>query len=377
MRSFFLLPFITFLSFTSLAQSQKAESEFETLINELQVVGLSVVAVKNNEIVYQHNFGMQDVEKQIPLNDKSIFRIASISKSFSATTIMQLIEAKKLKLEDDFSKLVGFKIRNPNFPNTVITLKMIMSHTSSISDRNGYFNLDVINPDKNPEWAKCYNNYAPGTQYEYCNLNYNMIGAVIERQTNERFDMRIRHHILDPLGLYGGYNVDSLDASRFATLYDYDSASKQFMASPQAYASRKEQISNYTMGYTTPIFSPTGGMKIGAVDLAKYMMMHMNDGTYKDVKIMSKKSARQLRVKISEEEGYGMAMRQATDLVPGKLLNGHTGSAYGLYSAMFFHPEEKFGFIVITNGCLPDQEPDIRTVLRRSIAILYNNFVKE
>jgi CubicO group peptidase (beta-lactamase class C family) len=93
------------------------------------------------------------------------------------------------------------------------------------------------------------------------------------------------------------------------------------------------------MGYTTPIFSPTGGMKIGAVDLAKYMMMHMNDGTYKGVKIMSKKSARQLRVKISEEEGYGMAMRQSNDLVPGKMLNGHTGSAYGLYSAMFFHPE--------------------------------------
>jgi CubicO group peptidase (beta-lactamase class C family) len=377
MRHFSLAFVISLLSFASFAQHQKAEREFETLINELQVVGLSVVAVKNNEIVYQHNFGMQDVGKQIPLNNKSIFRIASISKSFSATTIMQLIEAKKLRLDDDFSKLVGFKIRNPNFPNTVITLKMIMSHTSSISDRNGYFNLDVINPDKNPEWAKCYNTYAPGTQYEYCNLNYNMIGAVIERHTNERFDMRIRYHILDPLGLYGGYNVDSLDASRFATLYNYDSASQQFMASPQAYASRSEQISNYTMGYSTPIFSPTGGMKIGAVDLAKYMMMHMNDGMYKGIKIMSKKSARQLRVKISEEEGYGMAMRQATDLVPGKLLNGHTGSAYGLYSAMFFHPKEKFGFVVITNGCLPDQESDIRAVLRRSITILYNNFVKE
>ena len=151
MRSLLLTLIITFLPFFSFSQHQQAEREFETLINELQVVGLAVVAVKNNEIVYQHNFGMQDVEKQIPLNDKSIFRIASISKSFSATTIMQLIEARKLKLDDDFSKLVGFKIRNPNFPNTVITLKMVMSHTSSISDRNGYFSLDVINPDRNPE----------------------------------------------------------------------------------------------------------------------------------------------------------------------------------------------------------------------------------
>jgi hypothetical protein len=107
------------------------------------------------------------------------------------------------------------------------------------------------------------------------------------------------------------------------------------------------------------------------------MTMHMYNGTYKGVKIMSKKSAERLRKKISEEEGYGMAIREATQLIPGQTLKGHTGSAYGLFSAMFFHPKEKFGFVVITNGCIPDDKSDIRNVLSRSIAILYNNFVKE
>ena len=78
------------------------------------------------------------------------FRIASISKSFSATSIMQLVEAKKLSLDDDVSKLVGFKVRNPRFPKTVITLRMILSHRSSINDSQGYFTLDAINPAKNP-----------------------------------------------------------------------------------------------------------------------------------------------------------------------------------------------------------------------------------
>lgn len=377
MIRFVTLALSLLIAVSAFAQNENAEKEFQALIDELDIVGLAVVAVKKGEIVYTHNFGMQDVEKNIPLNEQSIFRIASISKSFSATTIMQLIEQKKLTLEDDFSKLVGFKIRNPKYPNTIITLKMIMSHTSSINDSQGYFNLDVINPDKNKDFSKSYSDYAPGTKYSYCNLNYNMVGAVIERQTGERFDVRIKRGILNPLGLYGGYNVDSLDANRFATLYEYDSINKSFKPSPQAYASRSEELKTYQMGYTTPIFSPTGGMKISAQDLAKYMTMHMYDGTYKGTKIMSKKSAERLRKKISEEEGYGMAIREAKDLIPGKVLKGHTGSAYGLFSAMFFHPKEKFGFVVITNGCIPDNKSDIRNVLSKSMVILYNNIIKE
>jgi CubicO group peptidase (beta-lactamase class C family) len=377
LRSCTLIFSILFVSIFCAGQNPQAEKELQSVIDDLDVVGLSVVVVNKGDIVYKHQFGMQDVEKNIPLNDRTLFRIASISKSFSAVTIMQLIEAGKLNLEDDASKLVGFAVRNPKFPDKVITLKMLLSHTSSINDSQGYFYLDLIDPGKNPNWAKCYSDYTPGAKYLYCNLNFNMIGAIIERQTGDRFDQRIKHRILDPLGLYGGYCVDSLDASRFATLYDYDTLNKKFTAMPQAYAPRTEEIRNYIMGYSTPVFSPTGGMKITAEDLAKYMTMHMYNGSYKGVKIMSIKSAEKMREKISEEEGYGMAMRTATELIPGKVLKGHTGSAYGLYGAMFFDPKDKFGFVVITNGCIPDNQSDIRNVLSRSIAILYNNIIKK
>ena len=67
-----------------------------------------------------------------------------------------------------------------------------MSHTSSIKDSEGYFNLDVINPDKNVNWAKCYNNYAPGKGYMYCNLNFNMVGTIIEKLSGERFDQYVK-----------------------------------------------------------------------------------------------------------------------------------------------------------------------------------------
>lgn len=372
----YLLVFLSFITISTFAQKEKAEAEIDSIMKKRSVVGLSVAVIKDGKLSYAHSFGLKNVENNTPLTDESIFRIASISKSFSATAIMQLVEAKKLALSDDFSSLVGFKVRNPKFPETIITLKMVLSHTSSINDSEGYFNLDVINPAKNPNWAKCYNNYAPGAGYQYCNLNFNMVGAIIEKISGERFDQYIKHHILDPLGLYAGYCVDSLDRNKFVTLYEYDGKSKKFTAAPAAYNPRSEEISNYKLGYSTPIFSPTGGMKISATDLAKYMTMHMNFGKYGKVRIISKKSAKIMQTKLSDDENYGLALWTSDQLIPGKTMVGHTGSAYGLYSAMFFNPKEKFGIVVITNGCNPTYSNGFCDATRESLNALYSNLIK-
>ena len=212
---------------------------------------------------------------------------------------------------------------------------MVLSHRSSINDSQGYFSLDAINPAKNLNWAKCYNNYAPDSGFQYCNLNYNMAGTIIEKTSGERFDLYIQKRILQPLELYGGYCVDSLDKQRFATIYEYHTDSAKFIASPNAYAPRSEEIANYTMGYSTPIFSPTGGMKISATDLAKYMLMHSNKGKTNCNRVISKRSARKMQTMLSEKEEYGLALSTSNKLINGVLLTGHTGSAYGLNSAMF------------------------------------------
>lgn len=358
------------------AQNAKVESAIQELMKELDAVGVAVAVVKDGKLTYTKSFGFQDIETKKPLTQDAIFRIASISKSFSATAIMQLVEARKLSLNDDFSDLVGFKVRNPKYPNTKITLKMVLSHRSSINDNEGYFNLDAINPDKNKNWANCYNDYEPGKGYQYCNFNFNMIGAVIEKKSGQRFDNYIKSKILNPLNLYGGYNVDSLDANRFATLYEYNAKAKDFSAATAAYNPRREEIKNYILGYSTPIFSPTGGMKIAAIDLAKYMIMHMNYGEANGTRLISKKSAKTMQRKLSDAEGYGLALTTVDDLIPNTVLKGHTGSAYGLYSSMFFEPKLKFGFVVITNGCNPIELNGKNSLTSKIINILYGNLIK-
>ncbi|MFT4017775.1 MAG: serine hydrolase domain-containing protein [Agriterribacter sp.] len=367
------------LCISSIVFSQEGKIAFriDSVMKQYEMVGVSVAVVKKGDLIYTRSYGLKDIEAQTPLKETDIFRIASISKSFSATSIMQLVEAKKLSLDDDVSNLIGFKVRNPKFPDKVITLKMLLSHTSSLNDSEGYFTLDVINPEKNTNWAKCYSDYAPGADYRYCNLNFNMVGTIIERRSGQRFDKYVKEHILDPLGLYGGYQVGALDASKFVTLYEYDSATQKFTAAPMAYNPRTSEIEQYVMGYSTPIFSPTGGMKISAADLAKYMTMHMYFGNYKGVRIIKKKSSRIMQTPVSSgEEGYGLALHKTKKIIPGKTLTGHTGSAYGLYSMMFFEPKEKFGIVAITNGCNPVYVNDFNQPLRAVVNVLYEELIK-
>ncbi len=358
------------------AQSEKAEAAIQSIMQSSPVVGLSVAVVKNNKVIYNHSFGFKDVEKQLPLTNASIFRIASISKSFTTTAIMQLVAEKKIRLDQDISELVGFKVRNPAYPNTVITLKMALSHRSSINDSEGYFSLDAIDPATNPNFAKCYNAYEPDKGYMYCNLNYNLAGSILEKITGIRFDKYIQQQILDPLGLYGGYNVNALDSNLIAKIYEFNKETQGFTLSPNAYAPRTEEINNYTMGRSTPLFSPTGGMKISANDLAKYMIMHSQLGKYDGGRMISKNLSQQMQAIISEEENYGMALETTTQLIPGKTMIGHTGVAYGLYSLMFFEPKEKIGFIVISNGCDPKTINGINGVLHQTVNSLYDNLIR-
>lgn len=360
----------------AIAQPAAAEAAIDALMKEMPVAGLSVAVVRKGKVVYTKAFGYRDLDTKEPLRTDHIFRIASISKSFTATSLMQQIEAGKISLQDDVSTLVGFPVRNPAFPDQVITLDMLLSHRSSINDSQGYFSLDAIDPAKNPDWKKAYNAYAPGKGYMYCNLNYNMAGAILERISGERFDQYVKHHILDPLGLYGGYCVDSLDNTRLAHIYEYRTDSAKFIPSPAAYNPRSAEIAAHLPGRTTPIFSPTGGMKISAPHLARYMIMHSRMGKYRGGRIMRKSSAEEMQRARSEKEGYGLALTTSNNIIKGVEMRGHTGSAYGLYSAMFWQPKEKYGFVVISNGCHPGYTDGMNTVIRRTINILNEAFIK-
>ncbi|HCV15307.1 MAG TPA: serine hydrolase, partial [Rikenellaceae bacterium] len=162
--------FITVATIVTACSFQSKERQVEEQIGKIMdstgAVGLAVAVVKDGKIIYSNSFGYKNLEEQTPLVKEDIFRIASISKSFTTTALMTLVEKGLFGLDDDVSNLVGFTVRNPKYPDVPITVKLLLSHTSSMNDAGGYFRLDVINPEKNPDYAKSYNDYEPGSKYE-------------------------------------------------------------------------------------------------------------------------------------------------------------------------------------------------------------------
>jgi len=135
------------------------------------------------------------------------------------------------------------------------------------------------------------------------------------------------------------------------------------------------------MGKSTPIFSPTGGMKIAPKDLAKHMLVQMNQGTWNGVRILKPESVASMQTPYEYSDGkesvYGFAISTTSNLIEGETLKGHTGSAYGLYSAMFFEPKQKFGFVMMTNGYQAKRSDNgFLTIQSDVINALYDIFIK-
>ncbi|MEG0891632.1 MAG: serine hydrolase domain-containing protein [Bacteroidales bacterium] len=367
-------------SCAQLTKEEQLNNELKSIMEKNEAIGLAVAAVKDGKIIYTNSFGYKDKENKIELKNEDIFRIASISKSFTATAIMQMVEQGKIDLEGDVSQYIGFPVRNPAYPQIPITIRMLLSHSSSLNDSEGYFKINVINPDSSATFAKAYNSYEPGTKYDYCNLGYNTLGTILERISGERFDQYIVNHILKPIGVYGGYNVEELDSTKFVKIYEYQ-PNGTFLYAPEAYAKKTKEIATYKMGFSTPIFSPTGGLKISAQDLAKVMIMHMNLGKIKNpntpdsIQIIDKHSAELMQTKIisptNEGDAYGFAIRISDQLIDGKTMIGHTGGAYGVFTAMFWDKDKKIGFVTMTNGCKENREKHFISLSRQATNAMY------
>lgn len=382
MKKLFILAAAVATLFACTSKEQQFNQEVAAIMERNNNVGLALVAVNDGQVVLNERYGVKNLETGEPIAKDDIFRIASISKSFTATAIMQLVEQGKLNLQQDVSELVGFKVRNPKFPEKVITVEMLLSHTSSMNDANGYFTINAINPDSSATWQTAWNAYEPGTGYEYCNLGFNTLGTILERISGERFDKYIVNHILNPIGVYGGYEVLSLDSTKFVNLYSWDSEKGEYSHSPAAYATREEEIKNYVFGHSTAVFSPTGGLKISPQDLAKVMQMHMNLGTTPEgTQIISKESAEAMQSivapKTDEGDAYGYAIRTSNQLLDGHTMIGHTGSAYGVYTSMFWDKDRKFGFIVMTNGCNRREDNNFMAIHRECVAAMHKYFIAQ
>jgi len=367
------------------AAGGQIQQAVERISLEYDMMGLSVIAVCNGKIAGEWYAGLRDYERNLPVNENTKYRIASISKFVMTTAMMKLCDQKRLDLDEDAGNYLGFPLRNPNHPETPITVRMLLLHTGSINEGTGYdeFLMATYNNVGDPAsfsellvpggryytdnmWRK----EAPGEYYTYCNANFGLAATIIERITGQRFETFIQENLFIPLKITGSYISEGVaDINNLAVIYRKEDGRwtartdnyKGVMSSPR-------DFSGYVTGTNAAVFSPQGGLRISAAELARIMILHMNKGKYEGNRIISKKSIRLMhRAQFistgtnSDNEGVRIGNRglsvqilpesaSGTILPEGSHFLGHSGSAYGLFSDLYFDPKGKYGFIFITNG---------------------------
>ena len=315
--------------------------------------------------------GLADLaaNRRVTVDDPA--RIASISKLVVAIAVMRLVEQRKLDLDADVSTLLGWKLRNPGFPDTPITLRLLLSHRSSLTDTIDYvlpLDADMSRILADPKaWDAA---HAPGSWFHYTNFNFPVVAAVMERATGERFDRLMQRLVLAPLKLDACYNwATCTPATAARAVVQYrdgkpvrDDNKGAMPACPVTPASDGScDLSRWQAGRNGAMFAPQGGLRISMRGLAKIGRMLLNDGQVDGVRLLSPQSTSMLESPLwifNGESGatangdtdggftcsYGLAVTflatQANGcrddpFGDGHRRFGHAGDAYGLKSGLW------------------------------------------
>ncbi len=340
--------------------------------------------------------GFADIAAGRTITADDPVRIASISKLVVAIGVMRLVEAGTLDLDADASELLGWPLRHPGFPDQPITLRMLLSHQTSLTDAAGYYAvpLDGSLQDLLDDPRAWDTEHAPGTYFRYTNLNFPLVASVMERATGERFDRLMDKLVLQPLGLQACFNWDTCNAataSRAVVQYnaarepvrDDHHGHKPDSCPVYAASDGSCDLSQWQAGVNGALFSPQGGLRISANDLARIGRLLLGNGTLEGAQLLSPASVDTLLQPLwtyapgngltyeeddSGQSGeryfcrYGLATQTLATpqegcgddpFGDGIARVGHSGSAYGLISGLWVDRASGTGVAYFATG-MPD-----------------------
>lgn len=224
-------------------------------------------------------------------------RIASISKLVVAIGVMRLVEQGLLSLDEDVSTKLGWTLRHPAFPDRPITLRLLLSHRTGLTDNTSYvLPLDASLQTALADPAAWDAAHGPGDRFAYVNFNFPVVASVMEKATGERFDRLMRRLVLEPLKLDACFNWDTCSdaaVARGVVLYrdgqpvrdDNRGARPACTVTPAANGSC--DLALWRAGANGSIFSPQGGLRISANGLAVIGRLLLGRGEVDGVRLLS------------------------------------------------------------------------------------------
>ena len=316
------------------------DAAFEVQRQQHQLAGAIVAVVQDGEVLFKQGYGYADIASRDPANaDQSLFRIASITKTFVWTAVMQLVERGQLDLDADVNAYLDFAI--PDTYEVPITLKHLMTHTPGFEESGtGGFreNVEDIVPlgaylaSHTPARVR-----PPGEYVSYSNYGTALAGYIVGRVSGMPWEQYIESNILDPLAM-SNTNIRTpvrIDLEpKLATGYTYSAG--DFVAQP----------------YWHEMEAPAGIISTTADDMTRFMLAHLQNGTHNGATILRPDTVQRMRSVLHRHHAMAAPMLHGFFQTErnGIIRFGHGGDVNQFHSQMQLVPEQQLGIFVSFNS---------------------------
>lgn len=332
----------------------KLESFILEKMSETKLPGLSVAAIKGDELIYSKAFGFKDVGQGLAATPATLYGIGSVTKSFTALAVMQLFEQGKLSLDDPIDKYIPFPIKPKG---ETVRITHFLSHTSGIPAlayaeaviRGKTGAVDNWMPiascsdlltfmGEAQDWSIA----RPSEQWFYLNEGYAILGNIVEKCSQMSYEEYVRRYILAPLGMdrsfFGKVDVEN----------DADAATPYVIT-----RSGEHKASTYPYGG----ISADGALISNVIDLSKYVSMYLGFGKYRDSRLLSEENIKLMQIPqitipyqgYFGKRSYAYGLFITPDFLGSRLVE-HGGSVLVSTAFMGFIPDKQVGIVLLANG---------------------------
>jgi CubicO group peptidase (beta-lactamase class C family) len=316
--------------------------EFERSANELMqrehIAGAAVAVMRDGEIIYKNGFGYKNVTKKEPVTPETIFGIGSVSKSFTAIAIMQLIDQGKLSVTDPAVKYIP-EFNLPGVDMSTIKIHHLLSHSTGLPPMKRRQDVKTFDGQIQYLASKPWKMLGkPGEYFSYANDTFLLLGAIIERITGTPYRRYMTENLVSAIGMpRTTYTIEDLPVlGNYTEPYIWDKASKDWKVQPWP------QLGIYEVG---------GGVRSNVVSMMRYAEVHLSNGMIDGKRIVSENGLRLMRtpvIKVDRNAYYCYALR-VTQGYNGVTLVEHGGGQPGVSANFGYAPEKNVAVMVLTN----------------------------
>jgi len=301
------------------------------------VPGAVVVIVKDGQPILQKGYGYSDWDKSLPVDpQRTLFRPGSVSKLFTWTAVMQLVEQGKLDLDADVNKYLDFQI--PSYHGKALTLRHVMTHTSGFEEvARDLLTYDTATPDLGAVLKRYIPPYIyePGSTPGYSNYATSLAGYIVQRVSGQPYDDYIEQHIFNPLGMKNASFRQPLPKA----------------LQPQmslGYPSQDEK----PKGFEVISLPPAGSLSATGADMGRFMLAYLGQGKLGDAQILKPETVQLMHTKLTKPLpdllGIGLGFYQQD--ANGHRVVGHGGDTVLFHTDLLLFPDDHIGIYISVNS---------------------------